>query len=84
MAQKSKSKSMIEKAEKITLHYYFIQSVTQIVIAVAVFVGFIVSVFPLIEENHDVLGIKLEFYVITVFVIILSTLIYWTYKRLLK
>jgi len=84
MAKNAKNNSPVKSADKRTRYYQFVQSVTQIVIAVAVFVGFIVSVFPLVEEGHAVLGVKLEFVAIFFFVLILSALFYWTYRKLIK
>lgn len=80
----SKNKSMVEKVERRTLYYEYIQSMTQIVIAFSIFIGLLVSIFPLIEEGHNILGVKLEFVVIFLFVAILSVLLYLTHRKLIK
>ena len=84
MAKNAKNNSPVKSVDKRTRYYQFVQSVTQIVIAVAVFLGFIVSVFPIIEEGQSVLGVKLEFVAIFFFILILFVLIYWAHRRLMK
>lgn len=75
---------LFEKLEKRTFYYEYIMAMTNIILAFSIFVGLIVSIFPLIENVENIFGIKVEFLIIVPFILILGVLLYFTDRKLRK
>jgi len=74
--------ALFERVEKRTLYYEYIMAMTSIVLAFSVFVGLLISIFPLVEGKS--FGIMNEFFIIAPFILVLGFMLYITDRRLRK
>jgi len=81
ISEKSRE-NLMEKVEGRTLSYEYVMAMTNVVLAISVFVGLIISIFPLISVEKNILGIKLELVVIFFFVLGLGIVLYFTHRML--